>query len=72
MRSFHVELLEDPDEDDRLWVLLHVFLPPFYSWEKQHQEELRFHESMVTRVSRELNLLFGLHMDYLPEFGRIP
>jgi hypothetical protein len=67
MRAFRVELLDDPDEDDRRWVLLCVFLPPSYPWETLHQEELRFHEAMVTRVPLELNLLFGLHMDHLPE-----
>ncbi len=67
MRAFHVSLLDDPDEDDRRWVMLEVYLPPDYPWEKAHEEELRFHEAMVTRVPLELNLLFGLRVDYMPE-----
>lgn len=59
MRAFRVGLLDDPDEDDRRWVLLQVVLPPSYPWETMHEEELRFHAAMVTQVPLELNPLFG-------------
>ncbi|HVS38969.1 MAG TPA: hypothetical protein VMS17_25650 [Gemmataceae bacterium] len=67
MQSFHVELLDDPDEEDKVWVLLRIVLPHAYAWETQHQQELRFHEGMVAQVSLELNPLFGLSIDHLPE-----
>jgi len=67
MRAFRVGLLDDPDEDNRRWVMLEVCLPPSYPWETLHEEEMRFHEAMVKRVPLELNLLFGLHLDYVPE-----
>src|SRR5947209_16157803 len=67
MRSLHVDLLDDPDEDGKVWVLLHVVLPHAYPWEKQYPGELRFHEAMVRQVPLELNPLFGLYMEHLPE-----
>ena len=63
-RSLRVDLLDDPDEEDRVWVVLHILVPPSYSWETLHEEELRFHKAMLTQIPLELNPLFGLHMDY--------
>ncbi len=67
MRAFRVGLLDDPDEDDRRWVMLEVGVPPDYSLDALEQERLRFHEAMVARVPLEVNLLFGLSVDFLPE-----
>ena len=64
MRSLHVDLLDDPDEENRYWVVLHILLPQSYPWETLHEEELQFHKAMLMQIPLELNPLFGLHMDY--------
>jgi hypothetical protein len=67
MISLHVDLLDDPDVNGRVWVMLNVLVPQSYPWETQHQEEIRFHGAMLAQVSRELNPLFGLSVRSQPE-----
>lgn len=66
MRAFRVGLLDDPDEDDRCWVMLDISVPSDYSVDALEQERLHFHEAMIARVPLDLNLLFGLWVDFLP------
>jgi hypothetical protein len=67
MISLQVDLLDDPDVNGRVWVVLNVLLPPSYPWETLHQEETHFHGAMLDQVSRELNPLFGLSVRFQPE-----
>ena len=67
MRLLQVDLLDDPDVDHRVWVMLNVFLPGPYSVEALSNEQLRFHEAMVMQVPLDLNPLFGLSVRFQPE-----
>jgi hypothetical protein len=67
MISLHVDLLEDPDVNDHIWVMLNVCVPQSYPWEMLHQDEIRFHGAMLAQVPRELNPLFGLSVPRQPE-----
>jgi hypothetical protein len=67
MCSLIVRLLDDPDAEDRAWVILDVLLPESYSLELLERERLRFHEEIVRRVPLELNLMFGLSVSFIPE-----
>ena len=44
MISLHVDVLDDPDVNGRVWVMLNVLTPQSYPWETQHQEEIAFTE----------------------------
>ena len=67
MRSLNVRLMDDPDVEDRAWVILELLLPESYSLDLLERERLHFHEEMVSRVPLELNLLFGLSIHFIPE-----
>ena len=67
MRALNTGLLDDPDEDDRNWVILEVSVPASYSRDELEKERLLFHEAMTAQVPLELNLLFGLSVSFLPE-----
>ena len=67
MGTLRVDVLDDPDEENRVWVVLHIQVPASYRWETLHEEELRFHKAMLTQIPLDLNPLFGLHMDYSPD-----
>ena len=67
MISLHVDLLDDPDEDDRAWVMLNILIPQSYPHETAYQEKRRCHAAMFAQISRELNPLFGLRILFQPE-----
>jgi hypothetical protein len=53
LRDMRVYLLEDPDEDDRWRVILHVRLPPSHPLDLLLDQQRRFYEQLVQRCPPE-------------------
>ena len=67
MLSLHVDLLEDPDINNHIWVILNVLLPQTHPMDFSHSEQRRYHEKMVDQIPREFSLLFSLSVNFQPE-----
>lgn len=65
--SIDVRLMDDPDEEDRRWVVCHVLLPASYPPDQLQTQRLRYYEELVSRLSFQERHLFGLILDFIPE-----
>ena len=67
MRALHIGLLDDPDEDNRRWVVLHVLVPPAHPTDLLQTQRLRYHERLVDQLPLAYHPYFGLVVDFLSE-----
>ena len=67
LRAINVWLLEDPDEDDHTWAVVHVFMPAAYSQEVLQEQLRRYHKELVKRLPFKYLPLFGLMTDFWRE-----
>jgi hypothetical protein len=64
LRSLQVSLLDDPDEEGRIWVVLNGSLPASHSLELLQDQRGRYYELLAERLPVETLPPFGLTMDF--------
>lgn len=67
MRALHIGLLDDPDEENRRWVVLQVLVPPAHPAELLQSQRLRYHERLVDELPLAFHPCFGLVLDFASE-----
>jgi|GEM_PF-3417952 len=68
LRAMKFRLLDDPDTDDRVWLVLQINLPESLACtQRLRNRESDYHHRFVTELPLDLCPLFALHYQFAAE-----